>query len=287
MRIKVKILFLIGVVVALAACSNIGEDERLIYVKPAPAKRVVLLEDFTGQRCVNCPLGAEVIEQLEQTYGDTALIAVSIHGGPLGFAGNARYVGLATEAGDKYFAHWGLEYQPVALVNRHEAVRYIDWTAAVREEMNKQAPLEMSVHATLSDGQIEITVGAYGTDGQVAGQLQVWIVEDHITALQMMPDATANTEYVHRHVLRAPVNGLWGEAFSIEEGERKEVRLTSEADESWDEAQLSVVAFVYNDGGVLQAAKTLPLRSRGSLTPDRCATTGEPLATPSALKFEH
>ena len=287
MRIKVKILFLIGVVVALAACSNIGEDERLIYVKPAAAKRVVLLEDFTGQRCVNCPLGAEVIEQLEQTYGDTALIAVGIHGGPLGFAGNAKYVGLATDAGNDYFTHWGLEYQPVGLVDRRGAVSYTDWTAAVRAEMEKTAPLKLGVDATLTDGNIEITVEAYGTDGHVAGQLQVWIVEDRITALQLMPDGTANTEYVHRHVLRAPVNGLWGEAFSIEEGEQKEVQMTFVPDESWNAEQLSVVAFVYNDGGVMQAARTLPLRSRGSLTPDRCATTGEPLATPSALKFEH
>ena len=54
------------ILLLLTACSNIGEDERLIYVKPEPAKRVVLLEDFTGQRCVNCPKGTEVIEQLQQ-----------------------------------------------------------------------------------------------------------------------------------------------------------------------------------------------------------------------------
>jgi hypothetical protein len=29
------------------ACSNIDEDDRLIYVKPAAIKRSVLLEDFT------------------------------------------------------------------------------------------------------------------------------------------------------------------------------------------------------------------------------------------------
>ena len=48
---------------ALSACDYIAEDERLIEVEAAQAKRVVLLEDFTGQLCVNCPLGTEVIEQ--------------------------------------------------------------------------------------------------------------------------------------------------------------------------------------------------------------------------------
>ena len=102
----------------MAACSNVDEADRLIYVKPAPAARCVLLEDFTGQRCVNCPRGTEVIEQLQAEYGDSVFIAVGIHSGPLGFKGNARLTGLATTIGDEYYNHWNLEYQPVGLVDR-------------------------------------------------------------------------------------------------------------------------------------------------------------------------
>ena len=239
----------------LTDCSYIGEEERLIYVKPEPAKRVVLLEDFTGQRCVNCPLGTDVIEELQKTYGETAIIAVGIHGGPLGFAGNAKFVGLATDAGDKYFDHWGLEYQPVGLVDRHGAVKYTDWAAAVREELAKPAPLELSVDATQDIEHISIMVEAHGTDGLVEGKLQVWLVEDSVTAMQMMPDGSVNTEYVHNHVLRAAVNGLWGDDFSVNEGEWKELQLTFQPDEAWNPAHLSIVAFVYNANGVLQAAK--------------------------------
>jgi len=239
----------------LTACSYIGEEERLIYVKPEPAKRVVLLEDFTGQRCVNCPKGTEVIEQLQETYGDSAFIAVGIHGGPLGFAGNAKFVGLATDAGDKYFAHWNLAYQPVGLVDRRGAVNYTDWDARVTEQMAKPAPLELKVIATLDGGQAKIMVSAHGTDGLVEGKLQVWLVEDSITAMQMMPDGTVKTEYIHNHVLRAPVNGLWGDDFSVDEGEWKEQQLTFQPDEAWNPEHLSVVAFVYNNEGVMQAAK--------------------------------
>lgn len=239
----------------LMSCKYIGEEERLIYVKPDPAKRVVLLEDFTGQRCVNCPLGTEVIEELQKTYGDTAFIAVGIHGGPLGFAGNAKFVGLATKAGDDYFTHWGLEYQPVGLVNRHGAVKYTDWSAKVREEMAKAAPLQLFVDATLNDGQIFINVSSHGTDGQVEGKLQVWLVEDSITAMQMMPDGKVNIEYVHNHVLRAVVNGLWGDDFTVNEGEWKDTPFTYELKDEWETDILGIVAFVYNNEGVLQAAK--------------------------------
>ena len=53
----------------MAACSHIAEDEQLIEVAvdDMPTNEImrnVLLEDFTGQRCVNCPKAAEIIHQL-------------------------------------------------------------------------------------------------------------------------------------------------------------------------------------------------------------------------------
>ena len=214
----------------------------------------MLLEDFTGQRCVNCPSGTAVIEQLLQEYGD-AVIAVGIHGGPLGFKGNANTLGLATSVGDEYYNHWQLEYQPVGLVDRHGAVNYTDWTKAVNDELSKAAPLDLAVAALIYGTDISIIVTARGTDGTTTGKLQVWLLEDGITAMQMMPDGSANREYVHNHVLRTPVNGTWGEDFTVKEGETEEKLLTQPLDVSWNPDRLSVVAFVYNDQGVQQAAK--------------------------------
>lgn len=251
-----KFFFFSLFILFLAACSRISEDEQLIYVKPKPAKRVVLLEDFTGQRCVNCPKGTEVIEELQKTYGDSAFIAVGIHGGNLAHYTNAKYLGLRTQTGDTYFNHWNFEYQPVGLVNRHGAVNYTDWAARVIEEMAKPAPLELYVDAVPDEGQIKISVGAYGTDGVVEGKLQVWVVENSITAMQMMPDGTINTEYVHNHVFRTTVNGLWGEDFTVNEGEWVERSFTLQPDAAWNLEHLSIVAFVYNNEGVLQASLT-------------------------------
>lgn len=252
---KNKYIILLLLALMAVACSHIDESEQLIYVKPESVKRVVLLEDFTGQRCVNCPKGTEVIEQLQQTYGDSAFIAVGIHGGPLGFAGNAKYEGLATDEGDAYYNHWKLEYQPVGLVNRHGAVNYTDWAGAVKDELTKAAPLEMKMSAQAESGQIKVRLEEFGTDGQTTGKLQVWITEDQITGMQMMPDGTANTSYVHNHVLRAVVNGLWGDDFTISEGEQKEQTMMTAIEQGWNVKNLSVVAFVYNDQGVQQAVK--------------------------------
>lgn len=253
-------LALFAMSMMLTACSNIDEADRLIYVEPEYTKpdavpRVVLLEDFTGQRCINCPKGTEIIEQLQQQYGDT-FIAVGIHSGPLGFKGNAKNVGLATDLGDEYYDHWGLEYQPVGLVNRQGAVNYIDWTTTVVKELARPTTLSLKVDAALRDGKMDITVSAMGTDGNTQGKLQVWIVENGITAMQLMPDGSANADYVHNHVLRAAVNGNWGEDISIAESVTTDKSYNGVAlGESWNPANLSVIAFVYNDQGVQQAAQ--------------------------------
>jgi hypothetical protein len=239
----------------LTACDHIAEGDELIHVKQEPAQRVVLLEDFTGQRCVNCPLGSEVIEQLQEAYGDN-VVAVGIHGGPLGFKGNAKNVGLATDLGDEYYNHWNLEYQPVGLINRHGAVNYADWAKVVKEELAKTAAIGMTASATLQDGTINIVVEAAGKEGTVSGKLQVWVLEDGITAMQMMPDGSTNRDYVHNHVFRAAVNGSWGDIFTINEAETMKQTLTQAVDASWNTANLSIVAFVYNDNGVEQAVKT-------------------------------
>lgn len=243
-----------GICLLLVGCDHISEDERLIYEKPEPAQRIVLLEDFTGQRCTNCPKATDVIEQLQETYGD-ALVAVGIHGGPLAFAGNARYIGLKTETGDEYFNHWELEYQPVGLINRRGAVNYPDWAEAVKKELAKPAPLRLTGKASFTDDAIFILIEAAGTDGTVTGKLQVWLLEDNIKALQLMPDGTSNMEYIHNHVLRTAVNGPWGEDISVNEGEIVERIMEQTLDPNWNPEQLSIVAFVYNDEGVQQAVK--------------------------------
>ena len=238
----------------LTACSHIDEDERYIYEKLEQADRVVLLEDFTGQRCVNCPRGTEVIEQLQKEFGDK-VIAVGIHGGPLGFAGTATAKGLATNVGDEYYDHWKLEYQPVGLVDRHGAVNYSDWAKAVKEELAKTAAVDLKASATLKDGTINMVVEATGKEGTVSGKLQVWVLEDGITAMQMMPDGSTNREYVHNHVFRTAVNGSWGEDMTIHEAETRKQTYTQAVDASWNTANLSIVAFVYNNNGVEQAVK--------------------------------
>ena len=212
------------------------------------------MEDFTGQRCVNCPKASDEIKALQEQYGEDHVIAVGIHSGPLGFYTKGDYLGLSTEVGDEYYDHWALEYQPVGLIDRGAPLEYMAWNARIREELEKTAPVEIDIELHQNDNQLTVRAEVMGIDGTTSGKLQLWLTEDGITAFQMMPDGTRNMEYIHRHVFRAAINGTWGESVSVAEGETittKDYLFT--IPEGWNADRLSVVAFVYNDQGVLQA----------------------------------
>lgn len=266
---KIKNLFLgvatAAMTMAAASCSNIDEGDRLIEVNPVNPEevgRAILIEDFTGQRCVNCPTGTKIINGIVEAYGEDNVIAVGIHSGPLGFAGNSKAVGLMTDTGNEYYTHWDKENkmgQPWVIFNRKTSPdsQYYNWAAMVSTIISEKANLSVNI-ANAYDAAtrtLTTTVGADGVNGTVNGTLQVWIVEDGVKALQMMPDGKSNKEYIHNHVFRAAVNGTWGEDVTVKEGETTTKQYQYVLPEAWNADNIAVVAFVYNDGGVENVAK--------------------------------
>jgi hypothetical protein len=61
---------------------------------------------------------------------------------------------------------------------------------------------------------------------------------------------------MHNHVFRDAINGTWGEDVTLTLGEQKVIEHKDfTLDVAWKPENLSVVAFVYNNDGVLQAAQ--------------------------------
>lgn len=256
--------------IALGSCSNIDEDERLIEVDIPQAKRAVLIEDYTGQWCPNCPLAAEEIESLTSTYGSDKVIAVAIHCGPQGFHvnnGTDDMPGLMTDLGQTYYNHFQIEYQPQGLVDRGGKLSYTDWAAKVRSELQQTALLNINVaNAYNNDSRklnIKIDLESVKGIDNVSGNLQVWLVEDNITSIQSMPDGSYNTSYTHQHVLRDAVNGTWGEAYTLTEDAKAEYDYSYDIPAHWKPTNLSVVAFAYDGGGVQQVVKQPVVSAQG------------------------
>ncbi len=267
-----KLYILLALLPLFFACDHIDEADRLIEVSidntgENAIYKNILIEDFTGQRCVNCPKGSQAIEQLQESDFGSRIVAVGIHSGPFGKnASGTKLLSLATQTGCDYFDYWKVEAQPGALINRQKPVLYnvLDWTTEVGKQLSAKANLAITAEAKVNGSNIDITVSEKAIEN-VAGKLQVWVIEDNIMDIQTMPDAPDENpdwtggnkrDYVHNHVFRTSVNDPMGDDFSINKDEEKQQTFVQALDAAWNPANLSVVVFVYNDNGVEQVIKS-------------------------------
>ena len=257
---KICITILTLGLLLFAACDDVPINERLTYVEPPEVGRAVLIEDYTGQYCVNCPRATEEIERLVEQYGDSVVIAVAIHSGPFSKDKGVPSP-LYTEVGDQYFSRWNLSSQPVGLVDRLYGpmpFSYTDWGAGVNYEIAFKAPVAFmtDINYDVDTRKASIEVQTIGLDStRVSGKLQVWLVEDSIDSFQLMPDGSRNEHYNHMHVLRASVNDPWGDELSVGHGEVAIKNYQILMDPAWVPEHCSVVTFLYDNDGVFQVAK--------------------------------
>ena len=244
----------------MVGCDEVSVNDRLIYVEPPQVSRAVLIEDYTGQYCVNCPRATEEIERLIEQYGDSIVIAVAIHSGPFGKS-KGEPSPLYTEVGDMYFNTWGMSAQPIGLIDRlfgSTPFSYTDWAGGVNYEVAIEPPVSFltDIDYDAETGDAAIEVQTIGLDSAlVSGKLQVWLVEDSIDSFQLMPDGSREEHYNHMHVFRASVNDPWGDALSVSHGQVAVKNYELKLDPAWVPEHCSVVTFLYDDSGVHQVAK--------------------------------
>lgn len=247
MRFNTKYIF--GLIIGLfASCSNIAEDERLIYVEPAEVKRGVLIEDFTGQSCVNCPEAASLIHDLQTQYGEENVIAVGIYSGPFGAPENPRDINLVTETGVEYWNRWfdNSTGQPVGKINRNGiSPDYGAWTNDVMKAMQSSTNVDIEAIATYNDRDIDIVVEVTGPINKEM-KLSLWLTEDNIIGYQKLMTGKPDRNYVHNHVFRQAVNGTWGESFVIKSDVENRKYTVKNVSSDWNLENMNAVVFVTN-----------------------------------------
>lgn len=246
----------------LTGCDPVAEDERYIEVKRMLTTRTVLLEEFTGQNCSNCPAAHRIIEALQEQYGQS-LVSVSIHAGSFAYAEGVMeptFQTFKTSDGDTYAQRWGIEVYPSGVVNRRGGVLlYSDWAAAIHSELERPTSLDISVQPALSVGSDEVVVDTrLSTAEPIEGSFHLWLVEDSIVSLQL-DGSTRLPNYKHNNVYRASLTGTDGEPVSLSSAAPVELHHTLALQPRWNPSHLRVVAFVTDSQGVCQAAQA-PLK---------------------------
>jgi len=240
--------------------------EKTEYVKK------VLLEDFTGHKCGNCPRASEEVIRLEQIYHDQ-LIPLALHVTDY-FAG-ADETGYFTNdyrtpTGDDLDYYFGIEAAglPRGIVNRaeyntHTILVYSDWEGAIETQLSTDPLIDLQIitqyDADSNDFAAHIQIHLL-QDFQNTLNLSAFIVEDSIVSAQKdyNEDPTVIENYTHRHMLRASLNGTWGDPLfegSAANGQVIIKSFSAALNMEYNPLNCSIVAFVYDAGTleVLQA----------------------------------
>lgn len=273
---KISVFITVLAAVLFAGCDRIegpymvpSENEEITVTFPEldvnSVYRKVLIEEFTGHRCQNCPTGHQKLEELHERFGDT-LVAVGIHAGALAapdVAGGYPY-DFRTEVGNELKQEFAIDGIPTAIINRYPepggwgVVRWLSKINAV----DRSKPLA----AIQLINEFNAQTGMLKANAQVtllepcANQLRLafYLIEDGIVKPQL--NGTEYIEnYVHNHVLRASLNGTYGTLLNtngyLETG--KGYTLAHKINMSghdWNPANCTVVAILYDRtaGDVLQ-----------------------------------
>lgn len=251
---------------SLTSCDEVAPEDRYIKLEGISPKRSVLLEDFTGQFCSNCPDAHVIIDQIHELYGDY-VIPVSIHAGSFGASmedwtdfSYEDVVGLMTPQGEALNKQYGIKAWPAGVINDSGEVLTMDmWASAVRSALEIQTELTLECTATVDDGIITVTAD-YHTLMDIPGcTLHLWVTEDSIVSFQQVNDLFVE-DYVHNHVFRTSITPLSGmpiecKAYIDYEPVTATVPVAWNEYERWNVEQLHIVAFVRSSTGVIQATR--------------------------------
>lgn len=222
-------------------------------------QRVVLVEDFTGIKCPNCPEASHYAHSLlEGTYKDK-MILVGVHAGNLAKPNTSGdfIADYRTDVGTDLYNTFLLDHVPVASINRivDGGVHWLEkglWEAKIAEEVAKDAEIKMDITTTYNDATRSLSISVaneFLTDATATENLVVYLIEDGIISPQDSMGVHVH-DYEHRNMLRGSLNTSWGENLSttaITTGTKITKDYTYTIDPNFNVDNCSVVAFVHNN----------------------------------------
>jgi hypothetical protein len=233
-------------------------------------ERKVLLEDYTGHQCVNCPGAAQIIHDIKESYEEN-LIVIGVHAGSLAklLSPPCTY-NFTTSTGDIWCDYFGIENQgyPNGLINRKERngsliISPNNWATAIEEQLALPAEAEITLSSNYNSTSKEIEV-AFSTNisSPVQGEkyyLTIVVTEDSIIKPQKNnnPNLGATPvilDYVHMHVLRLSITGEWGLKINPDIIDSRTLKITIPDGSDIIPEHCNVVAFISDSSRqVLQA----------------------------------
>jgi hypothetical protein len=259
-----------------------GLDSNLVHI------RKVLVEDYTGHKCPNCPAAAVVAEQLDSIYGDS-IVVMAIHAGffstpttPGGAPAGSYLVDFRTPAGNSYDSptYFGVSAQgnPNGMINRkyytptttNHVIYHTSWSSEVRTLLDQPPLADLRIDKTYnaSTRTINLTVvSQFLSDTLTSGNYNLVVLMTQDSIVDWQQNGTTHVpDYLHRHVLRTAISPAFGDVLTSGTitphgllGKSYTYTLPAAfLGNPCDPAHCHIVAFIYNTANyeVIQANET-------------------------------
>lgn len=270
----------LGIAVSLfsifTSCDNVDVKDRYEITDIDISTKTLLIFDFTGNGCVNCPKGAAAIHSIQEAYNtpDTLrVIAVGLH--PEGGGPNTRPIGnqdLRCQEAQVMYEIYTPKGFPTAVFNGTvQSSSYSGWfteaTAMLtydplkpetwRNESKMNIVATTDYNASNRNLNVNYTI-KITKDISDPLNVMVWIMENGIVGYQM-DGGTLLEDYVHNHVLRASLNGPMGEKLpsTLIDGDVINGSAQLTLDEKWVASNCQIVVYVYNSSDYFVEQATL------------------------------
>lgn len=229
--------------------------------------RVVLIEEFTGVGCSNCPAGSKELENLLNIYPNN-LVAVSIHAGSFSRERNwhpDQRFDLRCEDGldltTEYFRGEPFAY-PSATINRELSptnslfIVSTLWPGAITSELNEGASAFLTIDHSYNSASRELIMDVFINvvkDLPDDVRFSVMVTESGVIDYQLDIDAPGDgwvADYEHKHVLRDMITSFDGESLSngaTAEGSNITKSLTYEVPADFVPENCEIIAFVHRN----------------------------------------
>ena len=263
MKKTLSIFALSALMLFVMGCDKIDINNTHKPYTPSGGGKTVLIKDFTGVRCVNCPAAAEVAHELQHQLGVDRIFIMSVHAGSL-----ATAVGLFPD----FTTPEGTEWYNNNAANPLFAVDHVALTEGntlnesqldtpVGDALAEQQLFDISIENTYNDDtrqlKVKNTFNVVG-DSDAKYYATVCLLEDSIVGRQVVPGGI-DTAYVFRNVFRGTLNGVDGEMFSngsVFVNDDFTTVSNTVLDEAFNADQCYILTYIYNyeDGKIVQTA---------------------------------
>ena len=243
------------------------------YVNP---EKKVLIEDFTGHLCPNCPDAAREIDAIHDIYGDQ-IIGLAIHVSksfarpyPASQAPSFQY-DFRTNWGDELDSYYGISAMglPRGMVNRigfpdNHKLGKDEWASTVALELKKD--VDFTIHISSDENSISITSEV---KNNISSEYNLVVCLTESNIINWQKDGQDNIEdYQHNHVLRTVLideslssssNYVAGQQiervinYDLAALEQYNIDYSTNTAElgngnagDWDASNMSIIAYIYN-----------------------------------------